>query len=115
MWPGKVELPACSASSVSATAISGSPRRAARIASTREGYVPRRRLSMRQITEVLRLNAQELSYRQIAQSVGISASTVQSYLERAQRVGLSWPLPDDVDEAALEARLFTRTEAELRP
>ena len=46
---------------------------------------------MRQITEVLRLNAQRLSYRQIAQSVGISASTVQSYLERAQRAGLNWP------------------------
>src|SRR5215218_6840851 len=70
---------------------------------------------MRQITEVLRLNAQSLSYRQIALSVGISASTVQSYLERAHRVGLSWPLPDDVDDAALEARLFTRTEEELRP
>ena len=70
---------------------------------------------MRQITEVLRLNAQGLSYRQIAQSVGISASTVQSYLERAQRAGLGWPLPDDVDDAVLEARLFTRTEEELRP
>ena len=56
---------------------------------------------MRQITEVLRLNAQGLSYRQIAQSVGISASTVQSYLKRAQRAGLSWPLPDDVDDAGL--------------
>jgi transposase len=70
---------------------------------------------MRQSTEVLRLQAQGLSYRQIAQSVGISASTVQSYRERAQRAGLSWPLPDDVDEAALETRLFTRTEDELRP
>ena len=70
---------------------------------------------MRQITKVLRLNAQRLSYRQIAQSVGISASTVQSYLERAQRAGLSWPLPDEVDEAGLEARLFTRTQEELRP
>ena len=70
---------------------------------------------MRQITEVLRLNAQGLSYRQIAQSVGISASTVQSYLERAQRAGVSWPLPDDVDEAVLETRLFTRSEEELRP
>ena len=29
---------------------------------------------MRQITEVMRLNAQGLSYRQIAQSVGISAA-----------------------------------------
>ena len=45
---------------------------------------------MRQITEVLRLNAQGLSYRQIAQSVGISASTVQSYVVRAQRAELSW-------------------------
>ena len=70
---------------------------------------------MRQITEVLRLNAQGLSYRQIAQSVGISASTVQSYLERAERAGLSWPLPEDVDDTALEARLFTRTEEELQP
>ena len=69
---------------------------------------------MRQITEVLRLNAQSLSYRQIAQSVGISASTVQSYLERAERAGLSWPLPVDLDEAAIEAQLFTRTEEELR-
>jgi DNA-binding NarL/FixJ family response regulator len=48
---------------------------------------------MRQITEVLRLTAQGLNYRQIAQSVGISASTVQSYLERAQRAELSWLLP----------------------
>ena len=69
---------------------------------------------MRQITEVLRLNAQGLSYRQISQSVGISASTVQSYLERAERAGLSWPLPDDLDDASLEARLFTRSEEELR-
>jgi transposase len=56
-----------------------------------------------------------LSYRQDAQSVGIRASTVQSYLERAQRARLKWPLPDDVDDAVLEARLFTRTEEELRP
>lgn len=45
---------------------------------------------MRQIGEVLQLNAQGLSYREIGQSVGISASTVQSYLERAQRAGLGW-------------------------
>src|ERR1700674_6125236 len=70
---------------------------------------------MRPITELLRRNAQGLSYRQIAQSAGISASTVQGYLERAQRAGLSWPLPNDLDDAAIEARLFTRTEEELRP
>jgi transposase len=70
---------------------------------------------MRQIGEVLRLSARGLSYRRIAQSVGISASTIQSYLERVQRAGLSWPLPEDLDDAGLEARLFTRSEEELRP
>jgi DNA-binding response OmpR family regulator len=65
---------------------------------------------MRRITEVLRLAAQGLSYRQIAHSVGISASTVQGYLMRAQRAGVSWPLSSDVDAAALEAQLFKRPE-----
>jgi transposase len=70
---------------------------------------------MRRITEVLRLAAQGLSYRQIGQSLGISASTIQGYVKRAQRAGLSWPLPDDLDGVALETRLFTRGEEEHRP
>ena len=70
---------------------------------------------MRQITEVLRLAAQGLSYRQIGQSLNVSPSTVQGYVKRAQRVGLSWPLPDDLDGFALEERLFTRSEEELQP
>ncbi len=70
---------------------------------------------MRRITEVLRLAAQGLSYRQIGQSVGISASTVQGYLHRAQSAGVSWPLPDDLDYSVLEERLFKRSEEEMRP
>jgi transposase len=70
---------------------------------------------MRQITEVLRLAAQGLSYRQISQSVGISASTAQGYLKRARQAGVSWPLPNELDAAALEARLFTRSADEYRP
>ena len=70
---------------------------------------------MRQVGEVLRLNAQAFSYRRIGQSVGISASTVQGYLERARQAGLSWPLPDELDDAAIEALLFKRSEEELRP
>jgi transposase len=69
---------------------------------------------MRRITEVLRLAAQGLSYRQIGQSLSISASTIQGYVTRAQSAGLSWPLPDDLDEVALEARLFKRGEEEYR-
>ena len=66
---------------------------------------------MRQITEVLRLAAQGLSYRQIGQSLNASPSTVQGYVKRAQRVGLSWPVPDELDGLALEERLFTRSGA----
>src|SRR5687767_6756909 len=70
---------------------------------------------MRRITEVLRLAAQGLSYRQIGQSVGISASTVQGYVARAQHAGVSWPVPDELDAAALETQLFKRPEDATRP
>jgi transposase len=69
---------------------------------------------MRQITEVLRLAAQGFSCRQIGQSVGISASTAQGYLKRAQAAGVSWPLPEGLDALALEQRLFTRGEEVYR-
>jgi transposase len=70
---------------------------------------------MRQITEVLRLAAQGLSYRQIGQSLNISPSTIRGYVKRAERAGLSWPMLYDLDRVALEERLFTRSEEELRP
>jgi transposase len=62
---------------------------------------------MRQVYEVLRLKwGAGLSERQIAQSLGLSRPTVNNYVQRAHAAGLSWPLPDSLDEAALEARLF---------
>jgi transposase len=36
----------------------------------------------------------------------VSKSTVQRYLERLKAAGLSWPLPSDLDDLALERRLF---------
>ena len=69
--------------------------------------MPRQRLSMRQVYDVLRLKwGAGLSDRQIAQSLGLSRPTVANYIQRAQAAGLYWPLPDGLDEAALEARLF---------
>ncbi|MBM4324636.1 MAG: helix-turn-helix domain-containing protein [Deltaproteobacteria bacterium] len=66
-----------------------------------------RRLSIRKIKEVLRLHQKiGLSERQIAKSCDISRSTVKEYLHRAQRAGLSWPLPSDLDDAQLENLLF---------
>ncbi len=66
-----------------------------------------RRLSMRKINEVLRLKWEKgFSARQIAKSCDISRSTVKDYLNRAQLMGLTWPLPDDLDDAAVEHMLF---------
>jgi transposase len=42
----------------------------------------------------------------IAQSGGISPGTVSDYIQRAQAVGLTWPLPDDLNEETLNRRLF---------
>ena len=65
------------------------------------------RLSMRKIQEILRLCwHQNLSTRQVAASCGIGQSTVVDYLARAKKAGLSWPLPEDLDEATLEHMLF---------
>ncbi|MDD4201061.1 MAG: IS21 family transposase [Eubacteriales bacterium] len=62
---------------------------------------------MRTIREVLRLKwEKKLSNHQVAQSCKIARSTVREYLERAQKAGLTWPLPDDIDDAVLEHRLF---------
>ena len=68
--------------------------------------MPAQRLSMRQVREVLRLKwAGGLSDRKIAHSLSVSRPTVAEYVRRAQAVGLSWPLPATLDEAALERLL----------
>ena len=65
------------------------------------------RLSMRKICEILRLHHEQgLSPRQIAASAGCALSTVQGCLRRVVAAGLNWPLPADLDETALQARLY---------
>jgi transposase len=61
---------------------------------------------MRKIREVLRLTAAGLSARQVSGSVGIARSTVADCLQRAAAAGVSWPLPEELDEDALERRLY---------
>uniref|UniRef100_B0T9X9 Integrase catalytic region n=1 Tax=Caulobacter sp. (strain K31) TaxID=366602 RepID=B0T9X9_CAUSK len=69
--------------------------------------MPTERLSMRRIRDLLRLKFENgLSSRLIATSLGISKGSVGDYLQRAQVAGLSWPLPDDMTDTALERRLF---------
>jgi transposase len=69
--------------------------------------MPTERLTMRRVREILRLKySLGLSIRQIAHSCSISTGVVCSYLQRAQAAHLSWPLPAELDDAALEALLF---------
>ncbi len=69
--------------------------------------MPTGRLTMRRIRDVLRLKfAQGLSERAIAASLGLGKGSVGAYLRRAREAGLSWPLPDDLDDDSLELLLF---------
>jgi transposase len=71
--------------------------------------MPRPRTAMRKIREVLRLSlTQGLARRQVAVAAGLPYTTVSDYLARAGRAGLGWPLPEGMDDAELEARLFRR-------
>ena len=63
---------------------------------------------MRKIREILRLKADGFSDRQIAASIGSARSTVQDCVRRAREAGVAWPLPIELDEAALQARLYRR-------
>lgn len=65
---------------------------------------------MRQIRQVLRLARDDgASQRDIAKSLGLNRGTVSDYLVRAAAAKLMWPLPSDMDDATLEARLFPPT------
>jgi transposase len=71
---------------------------------------------MRKIREVLRLAFDAgLGIRAIARSLKVSPSTVGDYLRRAELAGVAWPLPDGLDEAALERRLFPPPPASRQP
>jgi hypothetical protein len=65
------------------------------------------RLSMRKMSEILRQrHALNQSYREIANSLNISISTVFDYIGRAKAAGLTWPLPDALTEENLYSMLF---------
>ena len=66
----------------------------------------KKRVSMRKISEILRLHHAGLSGRQIAASLGISRTAVSNTLKRAEAAQVTWPLPSDLDEPALEQRLY---------
>jgi len=78
--------------------------------------MPAERASMRKVREVLRLrHALGVSERQIAVTVGVSRSTVGEYLRRAAVIGITWPVPEGLDDGELERRLFTPPTFDEKP
>src|SRR5689334_16586870 len=70
---------------------------------------------MRKLREVMRLRFElHLGYQQIGRSCAIGVSTVCKYLQRAEAAGVAWPLPEDWDEARLEAVLFPRSASPVK-
>ena len=62
---------------------------------------------MRKITEALRLHFEHnRTNREIAQAIGVSPTTIGMYLRRAREAGIDYPLPEGVDNAVIETRLF---------
>jgi len=61
--------------------------------------------------EILRLHACGISRRNIAFSCGCSKTTVQTVCMRAQAKGLSWPLPEEVDDIAIRRVLYPPRQA----
>src|SRR6266545_1930011 len=69
--------------------------------------MPAERVSMRKIRDVLRLtHALGMSRRLVGEATGIGKTAVGEYVRRAAVAGLSWPIPDEIDDAELERRLF---------
>ena len=66
---------------------------------------------MRKIRDVLRLTAGGMSSRKIAASLSIGATTVIDCQHRAQMAGVGWPLPENMTDEVLEARLFPASTA----
>ena len=70
--------------------------------------MPRKRLSMRLIREVLRLHYDhDLSTNLISRACGIARSTCQEYIKRFVSRGWAWPLPESFENTDLDALLFS--------
>ena len=70
-----------------------------------------KRTGMINIKDILRhRHGLGLARAEIAAATGVSTGTVSHVLERASAAGLSWPLPADLDDEALRARLYPAPE-----
>ena len=62
---------------------------------------------MRRAREILRFYRDAgLSTREVTLRAGVTPSTMREMMRRLERSGLGWPLPPEMTDAVLEARLY---------
>lgn len=72
-----------------------------------------KRIAMRKIRDVLRLRLQAgLSYRQIQASTKVSTGACQQLVTKAEGLGLSWPLPDELNDERLAALFYPKSDTQ---
>ncbi len=68
--------------------------------------MPTKRIPMHKIRDVLRLHHEAgLSQNRIALALGISKGAVAKYLSLTRAQKLTWPLPEEMNDGALETRV----------
>ena len=73
--------------------------------------MPTKRLSMRQLREILRLKLQaDLSVRQIHRSLRVSVGAVSKVLSNASEMKLSWADIDALDDVQLANRFYPQAD-----
>ncbi len=69
---------------------------------------------MRKIREVLRLRLEaDLSVRQISICTKVSVGSIQKLLKSAQALGLTWPLPTELDDGRLAALFYPQADTTI--
>lgn len=69
--------------------------------------MPAERVARRQAREIIRLKfSAAVAAREIARRLGVAPSAVRETLKRAESAGLGWPLPEGMNDGAVEAALY---------
>jgi transposase len=69
--------------------------------------MPAERITMRKLREILRLiSVGGVPIREISRRTGAAPSTIRATIERIAAANLSWPLPEGIGDAELEAQLY---------
>ncbi|MDP2735415.1 MAG: IS21 family transposase, partial [bacterium] len=71
---------------------------------------------MRKLLDILRLHfSGGFSNQRIADSLRLSKGSIFNCLQRFQNAGLSWPLPEDLSQVQLKAKLYPKIKAAHEP